>query len=85
LEPAAAAAAVVAASKFLSVTCCGEAFPGLGVKGVEGLILVGALFLHFSYLSSQMLTATWCFQKTLVLAFQHRKIQPECGGVNGAY
>jgi hypothetical protein len=29
---------------FLSVTCCGEAFPGLGVQGVEGLILVGALF-----------------------------------------
>jgi hypothetical protein len=30
---------------FLSVMCCGEAFPGLGVQGVEGLILVGALFL----------------------------------------
>jgi hypothetical protein len=24
--------------------CCGEAFPRLGVQGVEGLILVGALF-----------------------------------------
>jgi hypothetical protein len=24
--------------------CCGEAFPSLGVQGVEGLILVGALF-----------------------------------------
>jgi hypothetical protein len=25
--------------------CCEEAFPGLGVQGVEDLILVGALFL----------------------------------------
>jgi hypothetical protein len=24
--------------------CCVQAFPGLGVQGVEGLILVGALF-----------------------------------------
>jgi hypothetical protein len=24
--------------------CCGEAFHGLGVQSVEGLILVGALF-----------------------------------------
>jgi hypothetical protein len=23
---------------------CGEAFPGLGVQGIEGLIMVGALF-----------------------------------------
>jgi hypothetical protein len=30
---------------FLSVTCCGEAFPRVGVQGVRGLILVGALFL----------------------------------------
>jgi hypothetical protein len=25
--------------------CCGKAFPSLGVQGVKGLILVGALFL----------------------------------------
>jgi hypothetical protein len=30
---------------FLSVKCCGEAFLRLGAQGVEGLILVGALFL----------------------------------------
>jgi hypothetical protein len=33
------------APNFLSVTCCGEAFPGLGVQGVVGLNLLGALFL----------------------------------------
>jgi hypothetical protein len=33
------------AGRFLSVTYCGEAFPSLGVQGVEGLIMVGALFL----------------------------------------
>jgi hypothetical protein len=27
--------------------CCGEAFPSLGVQGVKGLILVGALFLLY--------------------------------------
>jgi hypothetical protein len=32
-------------SCFFIVTCCGEAFHGLGVQGVKGLILVGALFL----------------------------------------
>jgi hypothetical protein len=30
---------------FFSVTCCGESFPSILVQGVEGLILVGALFL----------------------------------------
>jgi hypothetical protein len=33
------------APNFLSVTWCGEAFPVLVVQGVEGLILVSALFL----------------------------------------
>jgi hypothetical protein len=32
-------------SSFLSVMCCGEAFHGLGIQGVKGLILVGALLL----------------------------------------
>jgi hypothetical protein len=41
----AVAAAVRNGSKYLSVMCCGEAFHGLRVQGVEGLILVGALFL----------------------------------------
>jgi hypothetical protein len=31
-------------SSFLTVTCCGVAFPGIGVQGVRGLILVGTLF-----------------------------------------
>jgi hypothetical protein len=31
-------------SSFLSAMCYGEAFPGLGVQGVKGLILVGVLF-----------------------------------------
>jgi hypothetical protein len=34
----------VAAPNFLSVMCCGEAFPSLGVQGVEVLILICALF-----------------------------------------
>jgi hypothetical protein len=32
------------APNFLSVMWCGEAFPGLGVQGVEDFILVDALF-----------------------------------------
>jgi hypothetical protein len=44
LETEMAAVVVVAASSFLSVTCCGEAFPSQGVQVVEGMILVGALF-----------------------------------------
>jgi hypothetical protein len=32
-------------TSFLSVMWCGEAFYGLGVQGVEVLILLGALFL----------------------------------------
>jgi hypothetical protein len=38
-------AVAVAAPNFLSVMYCGEAFPSLAIQGVEGLILVGALFL----------------------------------------
>jgi hypothetical protein len=38
-----AAAGVVAALKFFQ--CCGEAFHRLEIRGVEGLILVGVLFL----------------------------------------
>jgi hypothetical protein len=45
LELAVAAAAVAATSSFLSVTCFGEAFHRLGVQGVDGLILLGALLL----------------------------------------
>jgi hypothetical protein len=43
LEPA-AAAVWWWPSSFLSVMCCGEAFPSLGVQGVEVLILICALF-----------------------------------------
>jgi hypothetical protein len=44
LEPVAAAEAV-AALKFSQCNVLWEAFHGLGVQSVEGLILVGALFL----------------------------------------
>jgi hypothetical protein len=32
-----------------------------------------------------MLTAKWCFQKTSVLAFQHRRMAAECVGISGVY
>jgi hypothetical protein len=47
LEMVAAAEAVLAAPKFsqCNMLCCGEAFHELGVRGAEGLIFVGTLFL----------------------------------------
>jgi hypothetical protein len=44
LELVTAAMVAMAATKFSQCIICGEAFPGIGVQGVEGLILVGALF-----------------------------------------
>jgi hypothetical protein len=52
LEPAVAVVAV-AALKFCQCNMLWGSFPHLGVQGVEGLILIGALFLPSMALTSQ--------------------------------
>jgi hypothetical protein len=65
-------------SSFLSVTCCGEAFHRLGVKGVEDLILVGAYFCQVWLQCLRQVLESWSLRYLLPYPSHHLGFSEIC-------